>query len=213
MKIYIYAVNIKSGGGLVHLQELLSKWSMLNININIICTEKNYNLFEHYNVSNDSVKITIIESFLVKRSLYFLWDILFFKSKIDISKNDILFVPGGVFLGRHKYTFSVSQNMLPFDVEERRRFFLSLNYVRYLFLRVLQEVTFKNSKGVIFLSNYARKCISSSICLKTKSTVISHGLSDNFYQLDNNLKFFDKKIRIIYLSPIVSLRDSLCQLS
>mgnify|MGYP006879259232 CR=1 FL=1 len=63
----------------------------------------------------------------------------------------------------------MSQNMLPFEKKEAKFFgSYSLMYIKMRLLRYIQGKSFKNSDGVIFLSNYAYDSLSKLLILIPK---------------------------------------------
>src|SRR5439155_1157124 len=84
---------------------------------------------------------------------------------------DVLFVPGGLFLGNFRPFVAMSQNLLPFADSERKRYGASWTSVRLLILRQAQLSTFRRADGVIFLTDFARSVIQSEsgpLCGKQK---------------------------------------------
>src|SRR5690606_15402179 len=69
---------------------------------------------------------------------------------------DLLFVPGGLYFGRFRPFAAMSQNMLPFEWQESRRFGLSPLTLKFLMLHGGQKRTLKRAQGVLFLTEYAR---------------------------------------------------------
>lgn len=94
---------------------------------------------------------------------------------------DLLFVPGGMDNSGFHSIVAMSRNMLPFDLNESRRYGFSLAAARLLLLRRLQARTFRNAAGVIFLTDYARETISKAVgAIKSRTAVIPHGVSTRF---------------------------------
>ena len=102
-------------------------------------------------------------------------------SKIAVSeKCNLLFVPGGTFFGSFQKIVSMSQNMLPFEKEESNRFPNWKSRLRFSMLHFTQGGTFKKSKGIIFLTNYAKNYIVKALNLKKNSEIIPHGINLSF---------------------------------
>jgi hypothetical protein len=69
---------------------------------------------------------------------------------------DVLFSPGGTYLGGFRPFVTMFRNMLPFDTSERRRYGLSRMRLKLEILRRAQGATFGRADGVIFLTEHAR---------------------------------------------------------
>lgn len=80
----------------------------------------------------------------------------------------VLFAPGGSVGGGLRPVVTMSRNLLPFEWRELRRYGLSWLTLKWLILRVTQARSFRRADGLIFLTQYARgvvmrvNCISSS---------------------------------------------------
>ncbi len=128
----------------------------------------------------------------------------------DLNKKgyDILFVPGGSYLGGFEPFVTMSQNMLPFSPKERRRYGLTKSRLRFKLLRYIQGFTFRRASGVIFLNEYARKKICSKIRGNIKTTsVIPHGVDERFKneprkQTDISHYNFNEPFTWLYVSSI-----------
>lgn len=93
----------------------------------------------------------------------------------------MLFVPGGTFWGSFSPFVSMSQNLLPFEFNELKRYNF-LQALKLLILRFTQSITFRKSKAVIFLTDYTSKTVLSGLKnLQTDTTIIPHGISERFY--------------------------------
>jgi len=121
---------------------------------------------------------------------------------------DLLFVPGGSYVGNFKPFVAMSQNMLPFELQELSRYGWSLTMLKLLLLRFSQASSFKQANGVIFLTQYAKDAVLKIIgAVVGLTTIIPHGLSNRFY---NSPKIqrpitdytFAKPYRLIYVSII-----------
>ncbi len=207
MIIGIDASNIRAGGGLTHLVELLrvsnpiahgfSKiiiWSGKNT-LNSIADrtwlQKNY-----FSVLDDS---------LVNRIL---WQ-KFSLSKLALTSGcDVLFVPGGSYTGSFRPMVTMSQNLLPFEWREIRRYGFTLLSVRLILLRWIQSKTFHKADGLIFLTKYARNIVLQKLKkIKGKMTVIPHGIDKRFINAPKKhmpLEHYsiDLPFRILYVSII-----------
>ncbi len=92
----------------------------------------------------------------------------------------VLFVPSGNTLARAHPMVTMSQNMLPFEWSELRRYGFSWMALRLLLLRLGQSRTFARADGLIFLTEYARAAVSPLIELPGRIAVIPHGIEARF---------------------------------
>lgn len=78
---------------------------------------------------------------------------------------------------------TMSHNMLPFEWKELFRYRFSFMTLKLLILRYAQKASFKNSDGLIFLTDYAKnnilKCINKSFDENFK--IIPHGIDSQFF--------------------------------
>ncbi len=179
MILGIDASNIRAGGGLTHLKEIL-----------VNADPNQYNFEKVIVWSNDETLSGLPDYPWLRKETHkllnksFVFSFLFqiiLLSKIAVSeKCNLLFVPGGTFFGNFQNIVSMSQNMLPFEKVERNRFPNWKSRLRFRMLHFTQGRTFKKSKGVIFLTNYANNYIVKDINLKKNSVIIPHGINLSF---------------------------------
>jgi glycosyltransferase involved in cell wall biosynthesis len=93
----------------------------------------------------------------------------------------------------------MSQNMLPFDKEERNRFGFKMK-MKILFIQLFQKYTFKRSQGVVFLTDYAKNTIIEQIGSVKSSVVIPHGIEQ---QLRNKYSQDTNNFQILYISDFL----------
>ena len=95
---------------------------------------------------------------------------------------DVLFVPGGSYVGRFRPFVTMFRNLLPFDARERARFRPRLKYFKLLALRAGQAATFRRAHGLVFLHEHARDLVLDRIGpTRGLSAVIPHGIADRFF--------------------------------
>ncbi len=121
---------------------------------------------------------------------------------------DILFIPGGFGLSVHGHYVTMSQNLLPFDPEEMARYGASWMFLRLFLLRCLQSRSFHAGRGVIFLSRYGReKVLRHTGPIRGDSPVIPHGISERFFQAPREQKAIGAysnrhPFRFLYVSTV-----------
>jgi glycosyltransferase involved in cell wall biosynthesis len=95
---------------------------------------------------------------------------------------DVLLVPGGAYAGVFRPFVTVSQNLLPFEWSELRRFGCSAMTLKMLALRRVQSRTFRQADGVIFLSKYAEDRVTQVIdWLTGERKIVPHGIEKRFF--------------------------------
>lgn len=124
------------------------------------------------------------------------------------AKCDLLFVPGGSYSGSFAPVVTMSQNLLPFEWPELRRYGWSPTSARLMLLRWMQSRSFRCSDGVIFLTKYAKDYVLSIIGKSPERiAVIPHGLNPRFRiapqpQLPISEYSEQHPFRLIYVSII-----------
>ncbi|MDF1820577.1 MAG: glycosyltransferase family 1 protein [Alcanivoracaceae bacterium] len=126
---------------------------------------------------------------------------------------DVLFVPGGLYLGQFRPFVTMCRNMLPFDALERVRFgFFSREHVRLCLLRIFQALTFKRADRLIFLSQYAQREISRLVRLDARRQVIvPHGIAESFRDVcaNYNGELRADHLRLVYVSTLMPYKYQL----
>jgi glycosyltransferase involved in cell wall biosynthesis len=207
MIIGIDASNIKAGGGLTHLIEIINF-----IDVDYLIDNKVFIVGgNHLDKLILKKNVEIIKPvFLVKNSFFLatIWK-LFVAENWFVKNVDIVFTPGGTFYSKKIPYISMSQNMLVFEDIERNRFNSKLSIFRYKILEFLQVRSLSYSSGNIFISDYAKKFISNKhkSISSVKSGIISHGISDIFVQKPKKQKCaeffsFDRPFKFLYVSII-----------
>jgi len=120
----------------------------------------------------------------------------------------VLFVPSGSFLCDFRPTVTMSQNMLPFEWRELRRFGGSWMTVRLVVLRLVNAHSFRRADGLIFLTRYARDFVMRTIkTTAAKTTLIPHGIGGQFAcpgreQMAISQYSTDRPFRVVYVSSV-----------
>jgi glycosyltransferase involved in cell wall biosynthesis len=178
MTVGIDATNIKSGGGLTHLIELINHLIIEDHAIDKII------VFGGKSLDQLPVKDWLLKKKYKELDEHFMiasyWKVVKFTQELKKNKVDILFNPGGVYVGSFRPVVTMSQNMLVYEKKERDRYRWSHNWIRLLALNILQSYTAKRSDGIIFISNYASSYIKRLIPNLKYTAMIYHGISDRF---------------------------------
>jgi glycosyltransferase involved in cell wall biosynthesis len=213
--IGIDASNLRRGGGITHLVELVSatKPELHNIaKVVIWGSHKTLDLLED---QTWLIKITPQE--LNLGSIYRLYWQKFKLSRAAIAEGcNLLFVPGGSCWSNFRPIVTMSRNMLPFQLIEIRRYGLSWISVRLLLLRLIQTKSFRRADGLIFLTKFAKGHIQKITGkLSGFSEVIPHGLNLRFHmepkeQYDISKYSLDKPFQLLYVSIVDQYKHQWC---
>jgi len=121
---------------------------------------------------------------------------------------DLLFSPGGTYLGEFRPFVTMSQNLLPFDLAQLRLFGTSATTTRLLLLRLAQSRTFRRADGTIFLNDHARARVARAVPrLEGRESIIPHGVSVHFRMPPRPQRPLDsysprEPFRLLYVSSI-----------
>ncbi len=178
--IGIDATNIRCGGGVTHLVELLRALQPVTFGI------------ERVVVWGSTATLKALEDrpWLTKRNppaldkgliVRTLWQRFYLSHAGRDAGCEVLFLPGGSYAGNFYPVVTMSQNLLPFEMRELLRYGVSLLTLKLLLLRLTQSRTFRQTAGVIFLTEYAREAvIKVTGKLRGQSCIIPHGLNPRF---------------------------------
>jgi glycosyltransferase involved in cell wall biosynthesis len=209
INIGIYFPTSGSGGAQRHLTEILNIWK--DDKSDVVFT-----LFAPLSVKKFiPVSKNIIFCEMPKYTKYlllrFTWEICF--SKLFFSKCSVLYVPLGLYLGSKRPIVSMSRNLLLFDtVQISRLKNLKIKYSTIAY-KFLQLYTFKCSRRVILLSNYAYKLINNLYPqIRSKGIIINHGVSELFFNCTKESKdisdySIDKPFNILYVSSFYEYKN------
>lgn len=207
MKIGIDASNIRSGGGLTHLVELLRAVNPILYGI------------ERIEIWGSTSTLNALDNFpwLYKRNpipldkglLYrAFWQRYCLSQAARDEGCDVLFVPGGSFAGNFHPVVTMSQNLLPFEMPELLRYGWSSFALKLFLLRLTQSRSFRQSDGIIFLTEYARNVVlkvTGELC--GQASIVPHGLNLRFTmvpKLQRAIADYDEvhPYRVLYVSII-----------
>jgi len=180
MILGIDATNIRSGGGVTHLVELLSaaKPEKHGVAKVVVWGGKQ----THEKLPNrpwlKKVNPYASDVGLLRRTM---WQRFNLSAVAYALKCDVLFVPGGSYAGTFRPIVTMSQNLLPFEWRELRRYGWSLTTLKFLLLRYTQSRSFQGADGVIFLTDYAKQAVLKVTgSINGKTATIPHGLNSRF---------------------------------
>ena len=196
--------NIRSGGGLSHLIEILNEFIKRPEHFSKIVIFSSKETLKNLPSSKYIKKITTPSSQNFFKML--LWQLLVFPRILKNEKCHSLFVPGGSSFTPFSPKVVMFQNMLPFEFKEILRFGFTLTFIKFIILRLVLLITFYFSDGIVFLNKNAKKVISKKINLKRKkNTIIPHGITKKFYRkpvTQKKIKFYDvnNRFKLLYVS-------------
>ena len=211
MIIGIDAFNIRAGGGVTHLIELLRAADPLAHGFKKVVVWGSSATLSRIDDRDWLYKVH--EPFLDYALPYRLYWQRFRSRKLaQKAKCDLVFVPGGSDSNGFTPIVTMSRNMLPFEFQEIRRHGWSLTTLKLLLIRWAQIRSFRKAKGVIFLTKYAFRAIT-GVTGKLQGTVeiIPHGISPRFClkpRPQRSPTAFDEShpCRILYVSFIYAYK-------
>ncbi len=205
--IGIDATNLRNGGGLTHLVELL------------LAGQPPEHGIDHIVVWGGKTTLNALEakSWLSKRNpsaldegvlQRTLWQRYRLSQAARYEGCDVLLVPGGSYAGNFHPVVTISQNLLPFEKHELRRYGWTSLKLKLLLLRLVQSNSFRKSDGVIFLTEYAHDVVLRFTGkLRGQTCIVPHGLNPRFYKApkpQRDIAEYDDAhpYRLIYVSII-----------
>lgn len=208
MKLIIDASNIRSGGGVTHLIEVLNNTNKDTLKFDCIEVFSNTNTLSKINNQNWIVKKT--HPWLQRGTLFIsLWKKIHFEKYLKTAPtNTLLFNPAGTYTGTFKPHVEMSQNMLIWDNTESDRYGkTSIMKQKFRLLNMIQKKAFNSANGIIFISNYAKQTIQSYLNKSINNyPIIHHGVNQKFFKAPANQKPITEYTRdpfqIVYISPI-----------
>jgi glycosyltransferase involved in cell wall biosynthesis len=203
----IDASNLLDGGGKTHLKEILKIFNNReDINCKVLIGSNNsLNTREYKNI--EFINIRQFDENILKRHY---WHLFHSNRYLKSINTDILFIPGGIYIGHFKPFVTMSRNMLIFERNERARYGFSKTRLRLKLLETISAFSFKRAQGIIFISNFAKSYINNVLELKAPQTIIHHGVSKifnspasiqkniNTYSIKNPFKFLYVSIIDLY---------------
>jgi glycosyltransferase involved in cell wall biosynthesis len=207
LRIGIDASNLRVGGGLTHLYQLLEKADPGSHRFNEITVWAGKSTLQGLPARN--TWLNLVHDPMLDRPLPFR---LYWQNwklpKLARRSCDILFIPGGGSGKGFSPFVTMSRNLLPFESSEKRRYGLSWQFLRISLLRFSQALAFRKANGVIFLTEYAR-----SVVMKTAKNLdgrwalIPHGIDKRFVLSPREQKPMsaysrEKPFRLLYVSIV-----------
>lgn len=208
MVIGIDATNIGKGGGVTHLVEILENYdfNFFKKDISKIIIFSSQDVLDQLPEQEILEKITYpnLNKGLLNRVFF---QLMQFDKQIK-EKCDILFSITGDYVGNFDLVIGMSRNMLLYERDIWKEIKKPKEIIRFWLNFKKQEKSFKNSKGIIFISKYAKDYVSSILDLELKTKkIINHGISPRFIgELKDQNKIesysFEEPFKLLYVSTV-----------
>lgn len=203
----IDASNIRGGGGVTHLVEVLKNADPITHGFSKIIVwggQKTLDKIEDRSWLEKSYQPILNKNILYRT----FWQCFKLSGLARQTGCSLLFVPGGSYSGNFRPMATFSQNLLPFEWHEIKRYGFSMATVRLILLHMVQSYTFRKAEGLIFLTEFAKEVVMRSIkTTRGTTTIIPHGIDQRFLcaprpQLPINEYSANRPFRILYVSMI-----------
>jgi glycosyltransferase involved in cell wall biosynthesis len=207
MILGIDASNIRAGGGVTHLSEVLR------------AAEPHRYGFEQVVLWSGRATLDKIEDRPWLRKLHdplldgslvhrVYWQRFRLRAHATQIGCNVLFVPGGSDASRFRPMVTMNQNLLPFEWRELRRYGWSPMTLKFALLRFTQARTFRRADGLIYLSGYAREVVGRFLRdPRPLETTIAHGIHPRFFMTPRPTRRIEecdarRPMRILYVSIV-----------
>jgi len=207
MRIGIDATNLRSGGSLTHIGELLTAARPEEHGVTRVIVWAGREVVERL---PSQPWLEVVHEPMLDRPLpvRVLWQQTKLGGLARRAAVDLLFVPGGTYLGDFRPFVTMSRNMLPFDLAQAKLYGASPMLLKFLLLRLSQKTTVRNAGGTIFLNEYARTRVTGAVReLTGRDTIIPHGISRRFRRAPRVQESIDaysksRPFRLLYVSTV-----------
>ena len=207
MILGIDASNIRDGGGVTHLVELLKVAEPEKSGFSKVIVWSGKKTLDKIEERHWLIKsnLPVLDKNLLYRIFWQRFTLSKLASEIGCT---LLFAPGGAYAGNFHPMVTMSRNLLPFEWKELLRYGFSLKMVKMILLRITQSYSFRIADGLIFLTEYAKEAVNKVARIaENKTVIIPHGISSKFFAKprpqfpieDYNLY---RPFRILYVSVI-----------
>ncbi|MGH8020133.1 MAG: glycosyltransferase family 4 protein [Opitutaceae bacterium] len=182
MIIGVDASNIRAGGGLTHLREMLQASESAGYGLSTVhvwCAQSTKTRFALARMPWVEVHTPVaLDGCLLRRRN---WVRCHLDRQLQRVGVDGLLVPGGTYIGCFRPFVAFAQNLLPFSRTEQRREGWSVKRLRLMLLRRVQARTFARADGVIFMSQSSEKeIVAATQQAPRRSAVVYHGVHSRF---------------------------------
>jgi len=207
MILGIDATNIRHGGGVTHLIEIMRAADPFTAGFTRIVIWSGRSTLNQ--IEDRQWLIKMDEPFLNMSLIHRTYWQRHKLTPLAIKAGcDVLFVPGGNFAGSFRPIVTMSRNLLPFEWRELRRFGWSWMALKLTILRLSQTRSYRRADGLIFLNHYASETVMKVVKYTIAETIIiPHGINFRFSlaprkQLSIDHYHINHPFRILYVSTI-----------
>jgi glycosyltransferase involved in cell wall biosynthesis len=207
MRVGIDASNLRSGGSLTHIGELLSAAQPEKYGVTHVVIWGGSEVLSR--LPSRPWLETVYHAALDKPlPVRVLWQQTKLSALARHAACDLLFVPGGTYLGDFRPYVTMSHNLLPFDSSQVRLYGLSPMALKFFLLRVSQSATVRKAGGTIFLHDYARARVVGAVkTLTGPDVIIPHGVADRFRNAPKRQKALseysaESPFKLLYVSTV-----------
>ncbi len=182
MILGIDASNIRAGGGVTHLVELLKVANPATHGFESVVVWASQATLARLEEHPWLVKRTdpSLETHYLRRAL---WQRNRLGQLARAERCHLLLVPGGSFATDFRPVVTMSQNLLPFEWRELWRYSASSTSFKNILLRWTQSRSFRQANGTIFLTRYAQDTVLKVTGpLPGQTAIIPHGIDHQFFQ-------------------------------
>ena len=207
LAIAIDATNLREGGGITHLAEILRVVEPADHGIARVVVFGGQATLA---ALPDRAWLEKVQPAELERGLWsrLTWQRFQLSGSAKAKGCEIFFVPGGSYFGALWPVVTMSRNMLPFEPREYRRYGWSLMRLKLWLLRIAQTRSMRRATGMIFLTDYARRKVQEAVG-EIRGTVaqIPHGLNPRFRappkaQRDIQTYSQEHPFRLAYVSKV-----------
>ena len=207
IRIGIDAANIRIGGGITHLLELLDALDVSTMQINQVYVWASEQTLQRLPNQEWLIKINppSLNQGLIARIG---WQCYGLSKAAKAACCDVLLIPGGSYFGSFTPVVTMSQNLFPFEWSMIKLSGFSVRTFKFILLRWAQSWSFRRSSGVIFLTEHAKNTvIKVTGHLRAKQAIVAHGLNPRFdyqpkIQLPIEQYSANNPYQLIYISTV-----------
>lgn len=201
----IDASNIRGGGGVTHLSELLRAAEPREFGCERVVVwagTKTLDALDERPWLRGRTE-PLLNRGLMHRAY---WQRFLLRRRLREERCSLLFVPGGSDASGYAPLVTMAQNLIPFDPETMALYGVSPTRLKFELLRRTQGRTFRRAAGVIHLTEFARRqIIQSTKSPSERTTVVPHGISERFFIPPRPPRAFDAftpsaPCRLLYVS-------------
>jgi len=208
MILGIDAHNLRAGGGITHLINLLVQKDFYHGFEKIYLFGGQYILGQLKTLqTKEMINVEVIHYPMLDKPLLIriFWQQILLPKLLKKLNIDVLFSPGGILpltVAKNIKTVTMCHNMLPINLKETLHLGIDLRFIRFIILRLVQKMSYAKADGIIFISRHAEEKVKTLVPQITNlTTIIHHGINPRFYNASKNITKTDK-IEICYVSTI-----------